>query len=83
MVNGINQEVFSIMKNELTVNQFYDFAILNHNGNIVKEAESMLKSFVENNSDRQKSYLYLVNPNGEPIKIQPGFKLLSYEIIAD
>lgn len=60
-----------------------DFVILNHNYNIVKDAENMLKSFVENNSDRQKTYLYLVNPNGETIKIQPGFKLLSYEVIAD
>lgn len=70
-------------KKELTAKQICDFATLSHNGTIVKEAESMLKSFVENNSDGQKSYLYLVNPGGEPIKIQPGFKLLSYEMIAD
>lgn len=56
-------------------------SVLMHNGNLIREAEEMLNSFLELESENHKAYLYIENPDGTTICLQHGFKIKDYEII--
>lgn len=60
---------------------FYTIAVMAHNYKIVKQAERMINSFLEDNDDNHKTWLYLVNPDGTKIRVQEGCKLESYEAV--
>lgn len=52
-------------------------AALAHNGLIVRNVERTLQQIVEN----ENCVLYLVNPDGTKVRIQPGCKIEDYEMI--
>lgn len=54
------------------------FAALNHNYRLIKEAERTIQEMAE----VKGCYLYLNNPDGTRIRIQPGCTIESYEIKA-
>lgn len=47
-----------------------------HNGRLIKRAESIISEYAES----EGCYLYLKNPDGSRIRIQPGATLEAYEI---
>lgn len=51
------------------------FTALMHNGNLVNRAEKILQDMAKN----PNCYLYLKNPDGTRIRIQPGFQIESFE----
>lgn len=57
------------------------FSMLCHNGNLIREAEEMLNSFLDINSKNHKTYLYVENPDGTRVALQPGFKLIDLEYV--
>lgn len=57
------------------------FSTLIHNEKIIREAESMLNSFLELDSEKHKTFLYIENPDGTTIRLQRGFKIKDYEIV--
>ena len=57
------------------------FSTLIHNEKIIREAESMLNSFLELYSEKHKTFLYIENPDGTTIRLQRGFKIKDYEIV--
>lgn len=54
---------------------------MSYNYKVIKQAERMINSFLENDDDNHKTWLYLVNPDGTKIRIQEGCKLESYEAV--
>lgn len=58
----------------------YDYVAMQHNYGLVKQAEQLMNNFLENDSN-SISGICLINPDGTKVKIQPGFKLVSYEIV--
>ena len=56
-------------------------SVLLHNENLIRQAEAMLNSFLELNTDKHRTYLYIENPDGTTIKLQYGFKIKDYEIM--
>lgn len=52
---------------------------MHYNSKVIKKAENMINSFLDNNDDNHKAWVYLVNPDGTKIRIQKGCKLESYE----
>lgn len=57
------------------------FGAMIHNGNLIRRAESIINGFLNSETENHKVGLYLVNPDGTRIAIQPGFKLEDYEIV--
>lgn len=53
-----------------------------HNGNLIRQAEKMLNDFLELNTENHNTYLYIENPDGTVIRLQHGFKIKDYELIA-
>jgi hypothetical protein len=51
-------------------------AQLTHNGRLIKQAEEILQSAVENGIS-----IHFENPDGTILKLQDGFKLHNFEII--
>ena len=51
-------------------------AHLMHNGDLIIQAENILKSAVENNIK-----VYIENPDGAILKLEDGFKIWDYELI--
>lgn len=47
-----------------------------HNIRLIKRAEAIISEYVKS----EGCYLYLKNPDGSRIRIQPGAKLEDYEI---
>lgn len=52
-----------------------------HNGSLVRQAEKMLNSMIDSNTEDHQIYLYIENPDGTTIRLQPGFKIKDYELI--
>ena len=67
----------------IRLDALYAMSVLGHNNELTKKAESILKSLVEDNSDNQKSYLWIETANKEVIKLEPGFKIRYIEILHD
>lgn len=59
------------------------FSMLLHNGNIIREAEESLNSFLEINTDNHKTYLCIENPDGTSICLQHGFKIRDVEYVIE
>lgn len=53
------------------------FTTLVHNQRVIDKAESIIQKFAES----EHCYLYLVNPDGTRVRILPGCKIESYEMI--
>ena len=53
-----------------------------HNGNLIRQAEKMLNDFLELNTENHNTYLYIENPDGTVVRLQHGFKIKDYELIA-
>lgn len=53
------------------------FAALEHNGRLIREAESILQSAVEGD----QTYIYIENPDGTTVRLQKGFKIRDYEFV--
>ena len=51
------------------------FLALMHNGYVIHEAERTLQKAVEN----ERAHIYVENPDGTTIRLQPGFKIKDYE----
>lgn len=66
-----------------TMDILYAMGVLGHNNELAKKAESILKSLVENNSDNQKSWVWIETVDGEIIKLKPGFKIGYVELLHD
>lgn len=50
------------------------FALM-HNGYVIHEAERALQKAVEND----RTEIYVENPDGTRVRLQPGFKLIDFE----
>lgn len=50
---------------------------LYHNHSLIKDAESIIQQL----ADSENCRLYLVQPDGSRIRIQPGCKIESYEFV--
>ena len=50
---------------------------LYHNNSMIKKAESIIQQLAESENCR----LYLIQPDGSRIRIQPGCKIESYEFV--
>ena len=42
----------------------------------------MLNDFLELNTENHNTYLYIENPDGTVVRLQHGFKIKDYELIA-
>ncbi len=51
--------------------------VLMHNGNLINRAEKILQNMAKN----PNCYLYLKNPDGTRIRIQPGCQIENYEYV--
>lgn len=51
------------------------FLALYHNGCLIRQAESIL----QNSAQNPNCYLYLENPDGTRVRIQPGCKIIDFE----
>lgn len=61
---------------------FSQFAKLAHNGNLINKAEDIMNDYLNvGTSENHKTGLWLENPDGTRVAIQPGFKLYSYEYV--
>lgn len=58
---------------------FDAFVAMGHNYKLIKQAENIITDFISDQSEDRKSGVYLVNPDGTKVKIQPGFYFESYE----
>ena len=56
-------------------------SMLLHNGNIIREAEETLNSFLEMNTENHKIYLYIENPDGTRVALQHGFRIRDVEYV--
>ena len=59
----------------------FALSMLLHNGNLIREAEEILNSFLEMNTENHKTYLYIENPCGTRICLQHGFKIRDVEYV--
>ena len=52
-----------------------------HNGSLIRRSEQILNDYLDLNKENHKTCLYIENPDGTCIRLQPGFKIKDYEII--
>lgn len=56
---------------------FSAIAALTHNARLIEQTERVLQEFAES----EHCYIYIKNPDGSRLKLQPGCKIESYEFI--
>lgn len=61
----------------------FALSMLLHNGSLIREAEEILNSFLEMNTENHKTYLYIENPDGTRICLQRGFKIRDVEYVIE